>query len=41
MFGQKEEITLDTIDFEWVKSQTKVSSLKKAYQLLERDGGYF
>lgn len=42
MLGEtRDEVTLDKIDFEWVKNETKVSRLKKALKLLEQDGGYF
>jgi hypothetical protein len=42
MFGEaKDEVTLEKVDFEWVKSTTKIPRLKKALKLLEQDGGYF
>ena len=43
MIGEtgREEITLESIDFNWVQETKKISSLKKALYLLEQDGGYF
>jgi len=39
MFGEpEEEITLERIDFEWVKKTSKPKSLKKALKILEADG---
>lgn len=35
------DLTLEKIDFEWVKSQTKIPPLKKALKLLEMDGNYY
>ena len=43
MFGEnaKDDLTLEKIDFEWVKATTKITRLKKALRLLELDGNYF
>jgi Skp family chaperone for outer membrane proteins len=32
---------LEQIDYEWVEKQQKIINLKKALNLLEKDGGYF
>lgn len=32
------ELTLDKIDFDWIKKQTKIKFLKKAIKLIEEDG---
>jgi hypothetical protein len=36
-----DDLTLEKIDFDWVKNQTKVAPLKKALKLLEMDGNYY
>ncbi|KAM3143964.1 hypothetical protein pb186bvf_004015 [Paramecium bursaria] len=41
MINPREEVTLEKIDFEWVKEQTKPGQLKKALKLIEQDGNYF
>jgi len=33
--GSNEELTLEKIDFDWVKNETKITRLKKALKLLE------
>jgi hypothetical protein len=33
--GAIDDVTLERIDFEWVKSATKIAKLKKAIKLLE------
>jgi len=38
---RQEEITLESIDFEWVDKQTSVKQLKRALKILKDDGGYF
>ena len=35
------DLTLDNVDFDWVKKTTKVSHLKKAIKLIEDDGKQF
>ena len=35
------DITLETIDFSWITSTTKVSHLKRAIALIQQDGNYF
>lgn len=35
------ELTLDKIDFDWVKSQKKIKFLKKALKLIEEDGDVY
>jgi hypothetical protein len=35
MIGGHDELTLEKIDFEWVKNETKIPRLKKALKLLE------
>jgi hypothetical protein len=44
MFGESSnnsEVTLESIDFDWVKTTTKISKLKRALFLLEQDGSFF
>jgi hypothetical protein len=41
MYQPKEEITLESIDFEWVNSQTKKGPLKTALKILHDDGNSF
>ena len=36
-----QDIKLETIDFEWIKTTTKLSHLKRAIALIEQDGNYF
>ena len=38
---QNQEITLDTITFEWVEGSSSVKDLKKALRVLEKDGNHF
>lgn len=35
------ELTLDKIDFDWIKKQTKIKFLKKAIKLIEEDGDVY
>lgn len=43
MFGESahDDVTLESIDFEWVKKTSKIQKLKKALYLLEQDGSFF
>lgn len=35
------DIKLETIDFEWIKTTTKISHLKRAIAIIEQDGNYY
>ena len=35
------DIKIETIDFEWIKDTTKMSHLKRAIILIDRDGNYY
>lgn len=35
------DLTLDKVDFDWIKNAKKISHLKKALKLIEEDGDYY
>ena len=35
------DITLETIDFNWIKETTKISHLKRGIALIQQDGNYY
>lgn len=41
MYTALEDIKLEMIDFEWIKSTTKISHLKRAIKIIELDGDYY
>ena len=36
-----QDITIETIDFQWIKNTTKLSHLKRAIFLIEQDGNFY
>ena len=38
--NRREEITLEKIDFDWIKEQKSIQNLKTGLQLLANDGIY-
>jgi hypothetical protein len=41
MSANLQDIKLETVDFEWINTTTKISHLKKAIALIEQDGNYY
>ena len=36
-----EDITIEKIDFDWIKSCAKIPYLKRAIRVIEQDGDYY
>lgn len=41
MSASIQDITIETVDFNWIQETTKITHLKRAIALIEKDGNYY